>query len=183
VGDDAELRRLVEVARRAGEPLPIVGLAGGDLCRTAGGRGDVGRMRSAEAVHLPVDVASVMIDGVQHWFVAHLVARGASWWSGRILAVMNAQWLGSWDVAPKSHPNDGLLDVLDSDLSWDDRLKARRRLASGTHVPHPGIRQQRVAEASFELERPLTVHLDGEQVAVARSLAVRLEPDALTCVV
>jgi hypothetical protein len=26
---------------------------------------------------------------------------------------MNAQWLGSWDLGPRSHPNDGLTDVTD----------------------------------------------------------------------
>ncbi len=28
---------------------------------------------------------------------------------------MNAQWLGSWDLGPRSHPNDGLLDLTDGD--------------------------------------------------------------------
>ncbi len=56
---------------------------------------------------------------------------------------MNAQWIGSWDVAPRSHPNDGLLDRCEGDLSLDDRWKARGRLPSGTHVPHPGIAEQR----------------------------------------
>ncbi len=182
VRTDAEARAVVERARRSGEPIPALGLLGGDLCRTVGGRGDEARLRTADAVTLPVDVGSVLLDGAPHWFVAHLVIR-RSWWRGRVIAVMNAQWIGAWDVAPRSHPNDGLLDVLDGDLSLDDRLKARRRLATGTHVPHPGIRQQRVPAVQFQLDRPTPVWLDGERVGSARTVTAHLEVDAARCVV
>lgn len=182
VRSDAEARAVVEQARRAGDAVPALGLVGGDLCRTVGGRGDEARLRTADAVTLPFDLGSVLLDGVPHWFVAHLVIR-RSWWSGRVIAVMNAQWIGSWDVAPRSHPNDGLLDVFDGDLSFDDRLKARRRLLTGTHVPHPGIAQQRRAAVQFELDRPTPVWLDGERVGSARTISARLEVDAGLAVV
>lgn len=182
VRTDAQARHVIEPRRRAGEPIPPLGLVGGDLARTVGAPGGGERLASPDAVQLPVDLGSVLIDGRQHWFVAHLVAR-RSWWRGRVVAVMNAQWLGAWDVAPRGHPNDGLLDVFDADLSLDDRWKARSRLRTGTHVPHPGIRQQRSAAIQLEFERPTPVWLDGERVAEARHLAVRIEADALTCVV
>lgn len=182
VSSDAAAREVVERARRAGAAVPTLGLTGGDLCRTVGGRADEARLRTPEAVTLPIDLGSVLLDGVQHWFVAHLVVR-RGWWRGRVIAVMNAQWIGAWDVAPRSHPNDGLLDVLDGDLSFDDRLKARRRLLTGTHVPHPGIAQQRVPAVQFELDRPTPVWLDGERVASARTVSVRLEVDGARCVV
>jgi hypothetical protein len=182
VRTDAEARAVIERARRASSPVPALGLLGGDLCRTVGGRGDEARIRSDEAVTLPVDLGSVLIDGRLHWFCAHLVVRG-SWWRGRVVAVMNAQWLGRWDVAPRSHPNDALLDVFDADLSLDDRLKARSRLLSGTHVPHPGIAERRVPALQLELPKPMPVWLDGERVGSARNLSIRIEPDALTCVV
>lgn len=182
VASDAEARTAVERARRAGADVPALGLTGGDLCRTVGGRGDAARLATADAVTLPIDLGSALLDGVQHWFVAHLVVR-RSWWRGRVIAVMNAQWIGSWDVAPRSHPNDGLLDVFDGDLSFDDRLKARRRLLTGTHVPHPGIRQQRVPAVQFEFARPEPVWLDGERVGSARTVTASLEVDGGRCVV
>jgi hypothetical protein len=182
VQSDAELTDLVTRHRRAGEPLPAVGLLGGDLCRTVGGRGDVARLHSEHARLLPIDVGSVLIDGRLHWFVAHLVAR-RSWWRGRIWAACNAQWIGSWDVAPRAHPGDGLLDVLDVQLSPGDRLAAWKRLPTGTHVPHPDITQQRAKAVQVAFERPLVVYLDGSEIGSARQLAVRLEPDALTIVV
>ena len=139
-------------------------------------------LRSPDAIVLPMDLGSVLVDGRHHWFAAHLVAR-RSWWRGRVVAVMNAQWLGSWDVAPRSHPNDGLLDVFDVSMSVGDRLKARSRLPLGTHVPHPDIAQQRVSSLQVELGRPTPIRLDGELVGKASALSLRIEPDALICVV
>ncbi|MEY2423962.1 MAG: hypothetical protein QOI95_4029 [Acidimicrobiaceae bacterium] len=181
VRSDAEARAVVERARRASEPLPPLGLLGGDLCRTVGGAGDEARLRSEEAVHLPVDLGAVLIDGRLHWFVAHLVAR-KRWWRGRVYAAMNAEYLGHWDVAPRGHPNDGLLDTFEVTMSVGERIKARSRLATGTHVPHPGIKQRRVAAVQVDVAG-LDVWLDGELVGPAQSLSIRVEPDALLCVV
>lgn len=182
VRSDREARAVVTAARRAGEPIPPLGLLGGDLCRTLGGRGDEARLRSAEAMTFPVDLGSVLVDGRLHWFVAHLVAK-RSWWRGRAVVAMNAQFLGRWDVAPKSHPNDGRLDVLDGDLPVGQRLQARRRLPLGTHVPHPDIEERRLEAVQIDLQRPTPVELDGELLGAARSLSIRVEPDALLCVV
>jgi hypothetical protein len=181
VRSDAEARAVVERARRAGDPVPALGLLGGDLSRTVGGTGDETRLRSDEAVQLPVDLGAVLIDGRLHWFVAHLVAR-KRWWRGRVHAVMNAEFLGAWDVAPRSHPNDGLLDTFDVTMSIGDRLKARSRLATGTHLPHPQIKQRRVSAVQLDVDG-LDVWLDGQRIGPARTLSIRVEADALLCVV
>jgi hypothetical protein len=184
VNADAGARRAVTGARRLGIAVPELGLVGGDLWRTLGApRGGEERLRTDEARRLPVDLGSVLIDGVTHWFTAHLVARH-SWWRGPILAVMNAQFRGRWNVAPKGHPNDGRLDVLEVSMGAGERLKARSRLRSGGHVPHPGIRERRVTAAQFDLPPNTRVWLDGVAVTRdARALSVRVEPDALLCVV
>jgi len=181
VRSDAEARAIVEQARRAAEPVPTLGLLGGDLCRTVGGAGDEARLRSDEAVRLPVDLGAVLIDGRLHWFVAHLVAR-KRWWRGRVYAAMNAEFIGQWDVAPRSHPNDGRLDTFDVTMSTGERLKARGRLPSGTHLPHPQIKERRVSAAQVDVEG-LDVWLDGECIGPAKTLSIRVEPDALTVVV
>ena len=182
VRSDAEARAVVEAARRAGERPPPIGLLGGDLCRTLGGLGDADRLRSDQAMTFPVDLGSVLIDGRIHWFVAHLVAR-RGWWRGRVVAAMNAQWLGSWDLGPRSHPDDGLLDVSDGDLSLSDRWKARSRLPTGTHVPHPAIAVHRTASLALELDPALDIWLDGERLGRATNVVLRVEPDAIDVVV
>jgi hypothetical protein len=182
VRSDAEARAVVEQARRTDRGVPTLGLLGGDLCRTLGGSGDRGRLTGPEAMTLPVDLGAVLVDGRLHWFVAHLVAR-RSWWRGRVLVAMNAQWLGSWDLGPRAHPGDGLIDVSDGDLALRDRWLARRRLPTGTHLPHPGIHTSRVGAFQVDLDPALDVWLDGEPVGRATRLSVRVEPDALTVVV
>ena len=182
VRSDAEARKVVEQARRAGTPVPPLGLLGGDLCRTLGGRGDEARLSSDAATTVTCDLGSVLVDGRLHWFVAHALLR-RGWWRGRVVAVMNAQWHGRWDVAPRAHPGDGRLDVVDGDLALGDRWKARSRLPSGTHLPHPGIRVTRTAAESLDLAPPLDVWLDGERIGRAATVLVRIEPDALTVVI
>lgn len=182
VRSDAEARAVVEAARRDHRPIPALGLLGGDLCRTLGGRGDEGRLRSEAAVRFPVDLGVALLDGRLHLFTAHLVARRRGW-LGRVVVAMNAQWLGGWDLGPRSHPNDGLLDTYDARLPVGDLLKVRARLPTGTHVPHPAIRERRARAVQFALDRPTPVRLDGEVVGEARDLSLRVEPDALTVVV
>ncbi len=184
VRSDAEARAVVTAARRAGRPVPPLGLLGGDLCRTLGGSGDEARLWSADALTARADLGAVLLDGRLHWFVAHLVARH-SWWRGRVVAAMSAQFLGRWDVAPRSHPGDGQLDLLDVDssMSMGERWRARSRLPAGTHVPHPAITERRVRAAQVDLARPTPIWLDGEQVGTATSLSLRVEPDVLTVVV
>jgi YegS C-terminal NAD kinase beta sandwich-like domain len=184
VHGDAEARRVVEAARRAGERPPELGLAAGDMCRTLGGRGDVDRLRSPDATRVPVDLGAVLLDGRLRWFVAHLVAR-RSWWRGPILAAMNGEFLDGWDVAPRAHPNDGVLDVVQvaASMSVADRVKARRRLPAGAHVPHPAIAQSRRRALQVDFETATSVWLDGERVGRASTLSIRVEPDALICVV
>jgi diacylglycerol kinase family enzyme len=182
VTTDAELRHLVSDATRHGRRPEPVGVLGGDLCRTVGGAGSVERLRTPEAVHLPVDVGAVLVDGRLHHFVAHLVAR-RRWWHGEFLVAMNAQWLGDWDLGPRSHPGDGRLDLTWGSLPWTQRIEARRRARTGDHLPHPKLTHRRLSHHSASFDRPIGVWLDGERVGEGRDLVVRVEPSALTIVV
>src|SRR4051812_35197356 len=163
VHSDAEARELIEPRWRAGEPLPVLGLLGGDLCRTLGGAGDEGRLRSSDAMTFPVDLGVAEIDGEGHCFVAHAIVRRIGW-RGRAVAAMNAQWLGSWDLGPRSHPDDGLLDVTDGALPAGQRFEARRRARTGTHLPHPALATSRVSAVSLSFDPRLVVRLDGTTV-------------------
>jgi hypothetical protein len=182
---DADARQIAERARRAGDPVPPVLLLGGDLCRTVGGTGDEAHARGPDAMALPCDLGSVLLDGRQHWFVAHLVARRSWWRRGRIVAAMNAQFLGPFDVAPRGHPDDGRVEVLDVAPSFSlvDRVKAWRRLPTGTHVPHPQIAVRRVSAEQMTFDPPLPVWLDGVALGPVHQVSLRVEPDAFTVIV
>ena len=181
VRDDAEAATVLETARRQGRAMPTLGLLGGDLCRTLGGIGSEARLRSSDAMTFPVDLGEVAIDGKGHLFVAHLVARNRLW--TRVFAAMNAQFVGPWDVAPRSHPNDSLLDTFEARLRLADVHKVRARLPLGTYLPHPSIRQRRTAALTTDLERPRPIWLDGVRQGKGRVLELRIEPDAIRVVV
>ena len=175
--DDGDAQRVVTAARRAQEPVPPLGLTGGDLCRTLGG---VGKGTTT----VTCDLGVALLDGRLFWFVSSLVARPGSWWRGRAWLAMNSAHLGEWNIAPRAHPGDGLLDVLDVRVGPTVWPQARRRMRTGAHVPHPAIAEKRVAAAQVELERPMFVWLDGvRSESKVRNISVRLEPDALTVVV
>ena len=176
---DTAAGEIVAEARRAGREIPPVVLTGGDLARTLGvDPARSGSSRPAAGARFAVDVGAALVDGRLHWFVAHLVAR-RSWWRGRLLVAANASFIGRWNAAPRSHPGDGRLDVFDASPSLAVRLAARRRLPSGTHVPHPDITQRRTAAAQYDFDPALDVYLDGRRLDRARTLSLRVEPGAL----
>lgn len=160
-----------------------VGLIGGDLCKTLGGNADPARLRAEGATEVPIDVGVLRVDGgAPRMFVAHVVARRRAW-QGSFVVVANVQWLGRWKVAPRAHPNDGQLDILEGALSVTDRVKARRRATSGGHLPHPGLRMRRTSAAEFIFERGLHVWVDGKHIGRGRHLEVSIRPDFALCVV
>ena len=110
--------------------------------------------------------------------LAHVVARGRTWWRGPINAVCNADRLGRWDAAPRAHPGDGRFDTfeVDGSMSVRARWQAWRRLATGTHVPHPMIRTGQRGEITWELDPPRRLWLDGVDRGRARSVVVTIEP-------
>ncbi len=181
VGSDAEASEVLTTARREGRPFPPLGVVGGDLCRTLGGPGDEGRLRSPGAVTFAVDLGEALVDGRLHLFVAHLVLRDRLW--TRAFVAMNAQWRGRWNLGPRAHPGDGLLDTYDVRLSVRDLPTVSSRLHYGTHLPHPRIRERRAPAVQAELERALALEVDGRAAGRGRVVAVRVEPDAVTVVV
>jgi hypothetical protein len=184
VTDDATLASHLDALRR--DPtLPPVAVSGGDLARTVGGvdRPGVGGPTVNE---LPIDLLTVRLGGSADPVTAcaHVVARSpwwrGSWWRGPVLVVMNAEFLGSFDVAPRGHPNDGRVEVLEAgtDLTLRQRLAARQRLRTATHVPHPAITTRSVRQASWTFRRPMAIAIDGRRSGRTRTIDVTVTPDA-----
>lgn len=181
VRSDAEARAVLEEARAQGQPFPALGLLGGDLWRTLGGTRDEARLYSGEAVTFPVDLGEVLVDGRFSLFVAHLVAHNRLWSRGFV--AMNAQWRGPWNLGPRAHPGDALLDTYEVWLQRRDLTKVRGRLHHGSHLPHPRIKERRSKAVEIDLGRPVPVEVDGVRIGTGRVLAVRAEADALTVVI
>lgn len=95
--------------------------------------------------------------------------------------VMNAQFLGTWDVIPRGHPNDGRVDVLTvpASLSWRQRQQFRRRIQTGTHIPHPLVEVRPITQ-TWSAEGCGTLILDGLNRGPVEDLTISVVADSVT---
>jgi len=178
-GDPALAARLEAI--RGGRPGPPVFGRRGDLARTFGDPSVDARSTLNE---FPVDLLDVTVDGEAVVACAHVVIRApwwrGSWWRGTVVVVMNAEYIGDWDVAPRGHPNDGRVEIFEvgTEFGLRQRLAARRRLRTGTHVPHPGIGTRSVRSSTWTFRRPMAVAVDGRRPRRATQVEVVVAADA-----
>lgn len=94
--------------------------------------------------------------------------------------VMVSGHLGRFEPAPRAHPGDGLLDVIEVSESMNtrQRMMARRRSRTGSHLPHPDISTTRVRDLRRSFDEQLIVFVDGASVGATRHLDVAVVPAA-----
>lgn len=163
----------------SGEPVAV---AGGDLHRTLGGRDP---RATDQLLELPIDLLDVALDdGRSRAACAHVLVQSppirGGWWRGDVVMVMNAEFVGTWHIVARGHPNDGRAEscAWGADFGVRQRWNARKRLPGHQHVPHPQIETRSFKERTWEFERPMQVRIDGVAAGTARRIAVRVEPDA-----
>lgn len=178
---DLQLCEILDESRRVVSGPVTVGLLGGDLCKTLGGRGESQRLYGPEALTVPVDLGIVKIDGVAFSFVSHVLV--GELFGKDFIAIMNAQWCGALDLGPRSHPGDGLLDITIGSLSWNQRRMAKRRALTGTHTPHPQLVTRRLAFEVFHFDHEVRLSVDSSPMRTAHSLEFSVEPDAFYVVI
>ena len=181
VNSDAALRAIAIEHLGAGHPPPMVGLTGGSLWRTVGGPAVPNRLSTSEAMHLPIDVIEVRIDETLTWFVSRLIARDRR--RHRWLVAMNSQFEGVYQLGPRAHPGDGLVDVFQATLALSELAKVAKRARHGAHLPHPDVTERRAAHHLITLDRALPVWLDGERVARGTTVELTVLADAMIVVV
>ncbi len=162
-------------------PFDRVVLTGGDLWRSLGSpsRAPRGDRRFTE---VDIDVWIARFSGQTRPFVAHAVLRTA-FWSGHCIAAMNAAFHSVGNLAPRAHPGDELLDVLFVKLSAPDRLKARTRVRTGTHVPHPDIDMRRMSMLSADPAPRAKLYLDGVRLTTIDDLEIERDRRPLRVVI
>lgn len=178
VDDGALARALTDGSGRA------TAVSGGDMYRTLGATPIGSRSTLRE---LPLDLLRVgLVDGTQVDAAAHVVVRRpryrGSWWRGEVLFVMNAQFHGQLDLAPRGHPNDGFADALwcTGRLSARQRWLAARRARQADHLPHPEIEAARIRSRTWSFEEPMLVIADDLFVGSGDTVAVEVRADAAT---
>jgi putative lipid kinase YegS-like protein len=111
---------------------------------------------------------------------------GRPWFSGRATTVVvaNGQFLRRADVVPRGHPGDGWAEVQVYALARRERRGMRRRLATGTHVPHPRVLGSRARRIEIEVaRRRLPLEVDGRRRGGTDRLAVTLVPASIRLLV
>lgn len=208
---DTDLAAAVEhhvVSRASGESPPVIGLSNGDLHSTLGGA--AARLPTdPDAWRFPVDAIVVRRGGADQPVVAmaHVVAfrqsddpgfrarlamlvsgagrraelRRMPWFVDETLVVANAAFVGDWNVAPRSHPNDGRLHVTRGRLPRRDRRGLETRLRTGTHLPHPDLATSR-PKALDSGAGPWRLFVDGVDHGLTDRFSVQVVPDAVTVV-
>lgn len=167
-----------------------VAVLGGDMFRTLGGSSARGRSASAEMTRLPIDILRIRYQslGNNEWSVVHAIAHvvlrsansGGGWLNGPAVIVANAQYLGRWDVAPRGHPNDGRCEVLEvnSKMPIRQRLLARRRLFTGTHLPHPLITSSSTKQYRYH-GSGLVLWVDGSRTSAVEQVEIEVVVDGI----
>ncbi|HMG27602.1 MAG TPA: hypothetical protein VKH36_12395 [Acidimicrobiia bacterium] len=111
---------------------------------------------------------------------------GRPWFAGRATTVVvaNGQYLRGVDLVPRGHPGDGWVEVQVYALGRRERVEMRRRLPSGTHVPHPRIASGRARRIEVEVTaRRLPVEIDGRRQGRSNRLEVAVVPASIRLLV
>lgn len=167
-GSDRELA--AHIAAAGGAPCTLLA---GDVLATLGG----GAQPGVAPLAYPLDVLKVRLDEDSPVIaVAHVIAR-RRFWRGECAVAMNAAWRNDWYLGPRSHPNDGLVDVTVGALSAQQRYLALRRVRTGSHLPHPNLKVVRSARWDHTFASPVEVWIDGRRHGSARRIEIVVQPD------
>jgi hypothetical protein len=180
---------LVRYLPRASDLAPALGLAADATDPAAPARGialgldalDTSLGRAVNAVVVGRDPVamrwwhrrrpvSVTVDGRHHH-------------DGPALAVVvaNGQYLAGRDAVPRGHPGDGRIEVQVYAPGPAERGPMRRRMTTGTHLPHPRVHTTTGREVRVRSEPGTRITLDGVPHpgrADTDELVVRVVPGA-----
>ena len=166
------------------KPIPAIAITRSNLSRALGTTGadiDSQNMQATPFDLIEITFADDSKTGQRVLALGYGVLR-KSWWSGEIVAAMNTSFIGDWDCAPRSHPNDGKFDLLtvSSEMKPTQRLIASRRLRLGTHLPHPQISVKQITSFEADCSAKPNLFVDNRKFVCVNQCKFRLLPDALT---
>jgi YegS C-terminal NAD kinase beta sandwich-like domain len=115
-----------------------------------------------------------------------LTIDGRPWFAGRgtTVVVASGQFLRGADLVPRGHPGDGWLEVQVYALPRRERRPMRRRLLTGTHVPHPSIQTTRARHVEIEIAGgAVPLEVDGRPHGRTARLSATVVPEAIRLLV
>ena len=163
----------------------FISLTGGDIHFTLGS--PVLRETETECTLLPVDALQCRITltngSVKELLAASCVEVGRFFsllHRGRFICITNGGIVDGRNLALRAHPNDGRFDVMtiDASMSLRDRITARKKAVTGSHLPHPriSVRQNDVFTVQG-MGRRERLCIDGVTIPHWSEISVRILPD------
>jgi len=136
-----------------------------------------------QAIFTPVENRAAKNSDIEshRYFVGNAFI-GKSRLHGVRVGVMNSSFDKKRDWAPRAHPNDGRLDVIEFQerIKFRQRMVAIRRMKSGTHLPHPNIRYHQATEYSADCSEVPYLFIEGQNVGRISSCRFVIVPDAVS---
>tara|TARA_Y100000768_G_scaffold116641_1_gene86171 strand:+ start:5305 stop:5916 length:612 start_codon:yes stop_codon:yes gene_type:complete len=156
----------------------LIGLQGGDLYESLGGRGVSGGESDREAIGLKLDLGQLVIGQSSYLFASYCkISKPLKPWY--TIWVVNSPIIGHRRISPKSHPADGMLDIVQYSLSFRQSLKAYKRSTSGDHLPHPQIKTSKKATTTINQKGKRRIVIDGKKIAYSKEVTVSVIPHAI----
>lgn len=202
-GDDAALAAAIADLR----PDSLVAFApdgSSDLARAIGL--EPGADNPRRGIALPVDAMTVARSSASTWAVnavefgtppasvratsrqheVSVTVDGRRFHEGPAVGVViaNGQFIDGLDVSPRGHPGDGRLEVQVYALRPAERAGMRRRLATGSHLPHPRIRTGSGRRIRIRVRAGTwSVRVDGRPSGRSGTISVEVHSPALHLVI
>tara|TARA_B100000579_G_scaffold37357_1_gene26116 strand:- start:12579 stop:13190 length:612 start_codon:yes stop_codon:yes gene_type:complete len=159
----------------------LIGLQGGDLYESLGGRGAGEIQSDKDTVGLKLDLGQVVIGQSSYLFASYCkISKPLKPWS--TIWAINSPIIGHRRISPKSHPADGLLDIVEFSLSFRQSLKAYKRSTSGDHLPHPNIKTSKKRTYTINARGTGRVVIDGKKITYSKEASVSVIPHAIAVV-
>jgi len=118
---------------------------------------------------------------ITRFLVGHAVL-GNGFFRGRTVGVFNVSFHAGRDWAPRAHPNDGKLDVVEfaKDMKFAQRFAAYRKLKTGSHLPHPDISYHQSNQYQFDDLRATRLTVDSLDLGAVKTCTFQVIVDAVT---
>jgi hypothetical protein len=163
----------------------FISLTDGDIHRTLGS--PLLDHNDSECTLLSIDALEVRVtapDGSERAFMAASRIEIGDFLSPlrrrRFVCVTNGGIVKGRNLTPRAHPNDGRFDVMtiESSMTFRNRLIARDKAVTGTHVPHPQISVRQIDTFTTErLGRGERLSIDGCLVTNWSEISVTIHAD------
>lgn len=176
--DDAIIIRS-DHALAAADPGRAIFLAAGNIAHSLGNPAIPSTGDACTEVSIDAMICSIVVNGGEQQIIGASSIVIGSQWRGRQVIITNAGWLNGSNIAPRAHPNDGFVEMLTMSprMTFRQRVLARRRMRTGTHLPHPEISMNRINSASVERIGGEKLCIDDREIPSWTSVSIHVEPD------